>query len=205
MIPKRLHAFWGGPEMPEELAGYLERWRELHPAWEFNLWTPDNLPELRNQDMFDDPEGWSSKSNPWQWRSDLARYELLHDVGGVYVDCDLEPLRPIDELLTSEFIALEDSHYVNNAFMGAEPESDWMADILGGLRKRALRLWDCRVNKSIGAQYLTEVMSRHPEVNVLPPELVYPYHWSQLHRQGGDYGDAYTAHHWANKRAEATT
>src|SRR5690606_28737488 len=84
VIPRVFHAFWGGPPMPAHLAAYLRRWQELHPYWEFRLWTPDNLPRLRNQDLFDAPEIYSPKSNPWQWRSDLARYELLYDMGGVY-------------------------------------------------------------------------------------------------------------------------
>lgn len=202
MIPRRLHAFWGGPPMPGHLAGYLRKWRRMHPRWKFTLWTPENLPRLRNQDMFDDPEGWSPKSNPWQWRSDLARYEILHDRGGVYVDCDLEPLRPIDDLVDSDFIGREDRTYVNNAFMGCAPKSSWMADILDGLRSRAERKIDCRVNKSIGAWYLTELMPQHPEVRVLPPEAAYPYHWSELDQWGRDHGDAYVVHHWANKRAQ---
>lgn len=201
MIPRQLHAFWGGPPMPDHLARYLDRWVDLHPTWDFTLWTPDTVPTLRNQDMFDDPQGWSHKSNPWQWRSDIMRYEILHDLGGVYIDCDLEPLRPIDDLTKHEaFIAREDHHFVNNAFMGAAPGSAWMADILAGLRDRARRKQDCRVNKSIGAHYLTERLADHPEVHVLPSELVYPYHWSELDRWGDDHGDAYTAHHWNNKR-----
>src|SRR5690625_589225 len=154
--------------MPAHLVRYLRKWKKLHPAWQFTLWTPDNIPVLRNQDMYDHPEKWSPKSNPWQWRSDLARYEILHDRGGVYVDCDLEPLRPIDDLLGADFIGREDDRYINNAFMGASPGSPWMADILDGLRDRAKRKVDCRVNKSIGAWYLTELMPRHPEVRILP-------------------------------------
>ena len=200
LIPRRIHAFWGGPPMPDHLADYLRKWRRMHPGWRFMLWTPNDLPPLRNQDMFDHPETWSPKSNPWQWRSDLARYEILHDIGGVYVDCDLEPLRKIDDLLGADFIAREDGKYVNNAFMGCQQGSPWMADILDGLRERATRKIDCRVNKSIGAWYLTERIAHHPEVRILPPESAYPYHWSELDRHDDDHGDAYTVHHWHNKR-----
>ena len=199
VVPRKLHAFWGGPKMPAHLVRYLRKWKKLHPAWEFTLWTPDNIPVLRNQDMYDHPEKWSPMSNPWQWRSDLTRYEILHDQGGVYVDCDLEPLRPIDDLLDAEFIAREDGRFVNNALMGVAPGSEWSADILDGLRESAWNPRD-RTNKQIGAYYLTRLVRRHLEVRILPSELVYPYHWSELDRRGGDYGDAYTVHHWQNKR-----
>lgn len=206
-IPKTFHAFWGGPELPDELAGYLAKWRELHPEWKFNLWTPENIPELRNQDLYDHPEVYSPKSNPWQYRSNLVRYELLHDVGGVYIDCDLEPLRPMDELVEcGAFIAKEDRNYVNNAFMGSVPGSEWLVDILGGLRRRIIRKRDKRSNRQTGAHYLTEVLKRHPEVEVLPSELVYPFHWSELHnRDRVPVAGAYTRHMWWNKTTEAAS
>lgn len=187
--------------MPAHLRDYLDRWQQLHPTWEFNLWTPETVPTLRNQDMFDHPEKWSPASNPWQWRSDLSRYEILHDLGGVYVDCDLEPLRPIDDLLGGEFIAREDRRHVNNAFMGVRPGSPWISDILSGLRESALAHPRDRVNRQIGAYYLTRLIRRHLEVRILPAELVYPYHWSELDQRDRPVAeDAYTRHHWQNKR-----
>lgn len=201
VIPRKLHAFWGGPRMPGHLARYLRQWKKLHPAWEFTLWTPRNLPLLRNQDMYDHPEKWSPMSNPWQWRSDLARYEILHDIGGVYIDCDLEPLRPIDDLLGAEFIAREDARMVNNAFMGSAPGSAWSGAILDGLRASVEAQPNSRCNRQIGAHYLTRLIRRHPEVRILPAELVYPYHWSELDQRDRPVVEgAYTRHHWQNKR-----
>lgn len=205
-IPRTLHAFWGGPPMPDHLAGYLARWRQLHPNWDFVLWTPGTLPRLRNQDLFDRPEKYSPKSNPWQWRSDLARYEILHDHGGLYIDCDLEPLKPVDELLDgcTAIVAREDKRMVNNAFMGCTPGDPYLADILTGLRASALARPAERVNRTIGAWYLTRTLRRHPHVRVLPAELIYPLHWSRLDERETARSDpaAYTVHHWANKTSE---
>lgn len=205
MIPRILHAWWGGPPMPEAFRSYLLRWQELHPGWEVRLWTPESTPILRHQDLYDEPERFSPKSNPWQWKSDLARYEILHDVGGVYVDCDLEPLRPIDGLVdgAEAVIGRECPRFVNNAFVASAPESRFMADVLRGLRRSVLAQPRARVNRQIGAHYLTRIVRRHPEVRVLPPELIYPEHWSDLSRlDGPPPGGAYTRHHWANKQAQ---
>jgi len=186
-----------------EMNQLLRRWQELHPDWEFHLWTPDNLPKLRNQDLFDHPERFSPKSNPWQWRSDLARYELLYDMGGVYVDCDLEPLKPIDPLVDgcTDVIAREDATWVNNAFMGSAPATAFLGDVLRGLRASALSRRNERVNRTIGAWYLTRVVRRHPEVRVLPSALIYPLHWSRLDEREQARQDtvAYTVHHWWNQ------
>lgn len=199
-IPRILHTFWGGEEMPEEYQRYWEQWYELHPDWEFRHWTPELIPELRHQELYDHPESWSRKSNPWQWRSDLVRYEILYDQGGLYVDMDLEPLRPVDELLRGAWAVLgrEDQKYAANGFLASVPGSDFLADILSGLEERAREMWDHRVNRSIGPHYVTDVLRRHPEVRVLPSEYLYPYHWSELNREGEDFAaqGAYTVHHW---------
>lgn len=201
MIPQRLHLFWGGPPLPDELREYVEEWQRLHPDWEFNLWSPETLPTLRNQDMFDDPDGWSPVSNPWQWRSDLARYELMYDYGGVWVDCDLWPLHPIDDLLYYEnFVCREDDNWIANGILGCEPGSALMADMLDGIRESAAAQPKSRVNVQIGPQYLTRVMERHPEVTVLPSWTFLPVHWSDLDQFGKvDLSGSYTVHLWWNK------
>jgi mannosyltransferase OCH1-like enzyme len=56
------------------------------------LWTEENLPDGMR------PEAYEVLRHPTE-RSDLLRYELLHRFGGVYLDMDVECLRPIDELL----------------------------------------------------------------------------------------------------------
>lgn len=191
--------------MPPHLAEHLDRWRELHPGWEVRLWTPETTPRLRNQDLYDNPKTYSPKSNPWQWRSDLARYEILYDIGGVYIDCDLEPLRPVDELVegAESVIARECNRFINNAFMGAIPGSAWLADVLAGLRASVLSQPRARSNRQTGAHYLTKVARRHPELRVLPAELVYPFHWSELDQRTRPPAEgAYTRHHWHNKTTQ---
>lgn len=206
MIPKILHAWWGGPPMPAHLAAHLDSWREMHPEWEVRVWTPETTPDLgEHQDLFDRPETYSPVSNPWQWRSDLARYRILHDQGGVYVDCDLEPLRPIDPLVegAESVIAREDARFINNAFMGSSPGSRFLADVLRGLRRSVHSQPRARVNRQIGAHYLTRIARRHPELRVLGQELIYPEHWSDLGAlEGPPPESAYTRHHWANKQAQ---
>jgi mannosyltransferase OCH1-like enzyme len=202
-IPKIFHAFWGGPPMPEHLRDYLRRWEALHPDWDLRVHTPGTLPELRNQDLFDQPEKYSPASNPWQWKSDLARYELLYDVGGVYIDADLEPLKRIDPLLegAQAVAAREDRVYINNAFLGSVRRGRYIEAILAGLRRSVLAQPRARVNRQIGAHYITRVARRTPgSVRILDTGLIYPLHWSELdQRDTKPVGEAYTRHHWWNK------
>src|SRR5947209_2921327 len=86
-IPLILHRIWVGPDpLPEEFVAYGESWARHHPGWEQRLWTEDDLPEIRWDEIRD------RRRVPAE-RANLLRYELLLDFGCVYVDADLECLR----------------------------------------------------------------------------------------------------------------
>lgn len=204
MIPRTLHRIWFGPPMPEHLAAYGETWRAQHPDWEHVLWTEANLPPLKNQQLFDDAERIAPR-NVGQLRADVARYELLLEHGGVYVDCDLECLRPIDELLAvgvSCFAGWESpGRWVNNAILGAEPGHPFLAAIVEGLDENVAEHLGARPNVLTGPQYVTPVYRRYADaVTVYPQAHFYPYLWSELERSAETFPDSYAVHHWHNRR-----
>lgn len=206
-IPRRLHAFWDGPPMPREHAGYLRRWQELHPDWGLALWDHDSyaaeFSNTRTYRYYASPSRWSPRSNVWQWRTNIARLELLARHGGVWIDTDLEPRRPIDELLEraegGAFIVRESDRYVVNTFMGSTPRHPFVMDALARLPGSIEAGRQVRSNRSTGAQYLTPLVRRHPEVLVLPREVACPYRWDELHRRDEDFPRSYAVHRWHNR------
>jgi len=104
LIPRIFHRMrLSDDQLPADAPRFAESWRRHHPAWEFREWTIDNLPQFRNRDLFD------SSPNTGH-RSDILRYELLEQFGGIYVDLDFECRRPLDPLLIGV-----------NAFAGNDP------------------------------------------------------------------------------------
>lgn len=84
----------------------------MHPSFEYRLWTDaDNERFVRSEY----PELYELyRSFPREiYRADLARCLYLKRFGGVYVDLDIEPLRPVDGLLSNG----------DTCILGAEPES----------------------------------------------------------------------------------
>jgi inositol phosphorylceramide mannosyltransferase catalytic subunit len=92
-IPKIIHQIWLGSPVPPELKRYMNTWIKYHPDWEYKLWTEEDIAQLklRNQYFYDASDNYGIKS-------DIARWEILYRMGGVYVDTDFECFRQLDVL-----------------------------------------------------------------------------------------------------------
>lgn len=92
-IPKIIHQIWLGKDVPQEFRNFQLSWQTLHPDWEYRLWTDKDAQGLHmiNERFFNESRNYGEKS-------DIMRYEILNQYGGVYVDFDFEALRPLDIL-----------------------------------------------------------------------------------------------------------
>ncbi len=93
-IPKIIHQIWLGPNLPPAyFADFQQKWRSIHPDWEYRLWTEADLEPLKldNWDLVE-------KSQNWAEKSDIIRCDLLDRFGGLYLDIDMDPLHSLGEL-----------------------------------------------------------------------------------------------------------
>lgn len=203
MIPRIIHQIWFGSEVPSELQFYAATWKYHHEHWVYQLWTEANLFELRNQTLFDSAEE-IAPNNVGQFRADLARYEILHRFGGVYVDMDFECVRNLDQLLAPvrAFAAWEEQDkWINNAILGAHPGDDFLDEIIRAIPFNVQHYLGSRPNKLTGPQLLTRLWrSSKPDWTIFDKELFYPYLYNELHRKGQSFPNAYAIHHWNNAR-----
>lgn len=91
IIPKIIHHIWLGSPLPEEYRVLIETWRTMHPDWVHMLWTDESIKNIKlyNQDLFD-------LVNNYGQKSDILRYEILYNIGGLYLDIDFRCLKPHD-------------------------------------------------------------------------------------------------------------
>jgi len=97
MIPKCIHLIWIGPHEPPWSC--IESWQSellrACPGWESRLWREADIERmgLENRQAYDDSPHYCGKA-------DIARYEIIHRHGGVYIDADSVWLgRPLDPIL----------------------------------------------------------------------------------------------------------
>lgn len=91
MIPKIIHFFWGGSDMPDWARLHVGEFARLNPGYDVMMHDGSVvLPEL--QQYYD-------KLDDWAMKSDLARYSALKRYGGWYFDTDFFPFRPLNEAI----------------------------------------------------------------------------------------------------------
>lgn len=180
-----IHQYWTGAPMPAAFSEFAAGWRRLHPDWEYRLWGDCDLPPLQNQSLFDRADE-LCPGFEGQLRSDVVRYELLREFGGVWVDTDFECYRPIDDLLDGVgcFAAWElQDRVVNNAILGCEPGDTFMCRLVDGLSASVLSGRSRRPSKISGPHYLTAQYRGHEaELTVFPQAWFYAVACDELDR-----------------------
>lgn len=150
--PQTIHFIWLGPKpFPRESIENVRTWIAQHPNWKVKFWTDRARPlphpkmelKLLQDFTFRSLEKEFHSSDNFGEKSDVLRYELLFQEGGVYVDHDVVCYQPFDPLCQSyDFFcgleapyptALSSSVLPTNNIVGARAGHPLLAEILGWL------------------------------------------------------------------------
>ena len=100
-IPKTIHYCWfGGNPLPELAQKCIESWKKYCPDYEIKRWDETNF-DLDYNDYV--REAYEAKK--WAFVTDVVRLYALVTYGGIYMDTDVEVLKPLDELLDYEAVS----------------------------------------------------------------------------------------------------
>lgn len=105
MIPKIIHNIWiqGYTELPEKNKANQIKIKKLNPDWEFIIWDNsmilqllEKYPKLLN--LYKNPNKLSGGITKEATQSDIARYIILKEYGGLYYDLDFECVSSLNDL-----------------------------------------------------------------------------------------------------------
>lgn len=217
LIPKTIHYIWLGREpMPPLMNEWRERWAFLHPSWEIKIWNEtDRLDQLTdgNGTIKCQHSTYLSKCPTLSKRSDVWRYNLLEQLGGLYLDTDFEPIKCIEEITfdkkafagkcqikhswTQEKPEGKIKTEVGCALIGTTPHHPWMKELVDNIES-----CDPVEQLSLAFPYLTKITKHHPEVHLFESDVFYPIRWDQL-RENSQYKQpvpksTYAVHQWSS-------
>jgi len=219
MTYKRIiHRYWAGPrDMPAQYVEYGEKWEDLNPGWVvidhgeeiLQLW-----PDLANvfNHLYERDAGRDSIELHVQV-ADVVGYALVREFGGVYVNCDMEPVRPLEARLPDEAWASFENHSdfrVVNAAIGAPHAHDaFWEELLAGLPARYFSNPYDEMVMSTGPGYLTDFARYRGGLYVFSKDVFNSTHWGEI-APGGDASgrpypeEAIAVHHWGHKKDQRT-
>lgn len=127
-------------EFFEKYEPYRRSWREKNPDFKYILWNASMIDHLINTSYPSIGPLYTRYRDIWQARADIARYLVVHYMGGIYSDIDIKCKRSMDELYSEigdKRVALNYTYNpfgIANDFFVASKNHEFMAHVLDGLQ-----------------------------------------------------------------------
>lgn len=185
MIPRRIHHVHVGPPMREDMLAMYGTAYAHNPDWEHFFWSAESLPSigLNYEEML---EQYKAPVHV----AEVVRLIVIQKFGGIYLDCDMEVIKPLDSLLTHKaFAAIQDgSGQICNAAFGAEPYHPWidwqLSNVMAFFRK--------------DIPWSVTLMTQAPrkDVTIVPTDTFYPWLWTTPKWERCHTANTLAIHHW---------
>lgn len=158
LIPKKIHYCWfGGKPLPADTVSYIATWRKHCPDYEIKEWNESNF----NLDLYPYVRE-AYDAGKYAFVADVARLYALVSEGGVYLDTDVEVLKPFDTFLSHKaFTGFEDDRHVSTGIMGSEKGGRWARENLEAYAGRHFVKPDGTFDTTTNVAVITGYMLSH--------------------------------------------
>lgn len=202
MIPKTIHYIWfGGNELPDDAMNCIESWREHCPDFSICRWDETNFDITSNRYV---KEAYESKK--WAFVSDYVRLWVLVKHGGIYMDTDVEVLKPLDFVLSNKgFSGFESNSSVPTGIMGCEKGFPLFAEMLEDYNDRTFIKPDGSFDETTNVVTITNILKNkglklNNQFQIVSDFTLYPSDWfcPKSHDTGivNLTENTYTIHHF---------
>ena len=199
---KTIHYCWfGGAEKSEIIKKCIASWKKFCPDYEIIEWNESNF----NVELCRYAKE-AYAAGKWAFVSDYCRFFVLYNYGGIYLDTDVEILKPISDLPVT-FVGFErETEVASGLIRGAEKGDEICREMLNSYEKDAFLLENGEYNVCTVCERETNILKEHGlvlngEKQVVAGTTVFPTEY--FNPKGGDYGkekiteNTYTIHHYA--------
>jgi mannosyltransferase OCH1-like enzyme len=183
-IPRTLHFCWFGKgEKSETIKKCMESWKKFCPDYKIMEWNEETFDINKAPVYVQEAYG----SRKWAFISDYVRLWALDKFGGVYVDADIEIVKPIERFLLHEgfsgFTEVKEKDFeIPAAMMGAKKGNEYVKFLLSYYSDRHF-LKDGKPDLTQANIYIITSMtlSKYPSFKLdnslqeIPEFVYYPY------------------------------
>lgn len=155
MTPKVIHYCWfGGKEKPKEILNYIDSWRKYCPDYIIKEWNESNF-DIHCCSYVEQ----AYQHKKWAFVSDVARLYALYHEGGIYLDTDVEIIKPLDCFLSNKgFLGFEGTQWIATNIIGAESNNRLMKQFLNAYFQRLFVKEDGCLDMTTNVEELTKLL-----------------------------------------------
>ena len=127
-IEKKIHCCWfSGETKPEGYQRCIDSWKKVCPDYEIVEWNANNYDCGKNKFVKQ-----AYEKRKWAFISDYARLDILYQCGGIYLDMDVELLKPLDPLLQFDsFFSFDMQNHIDlGSGFGSVRENPFLEDLM---------------------------------------------------------------------------
>lgn len=176
-IPKIIHQTWKDHEVPAKWRGYQKKVKDLHPGWEYKLWTDEDNDEFIKTHYPNLFPIYKAYPKPVM-RADVIRYAIMDQIGGLYLDLDYEMLKPFDLSGGAILPKSRDSAFgdkddrIGNCILASEKGHTFWKDVLKDLTDHPFQIGEeeLDVEKATGPYLLTRIFYSGKWDNIQTPK-----------------------------------
>ena len=153
MIPKTIHYVWlGGAPLPDLAQRCVASWKKYCPDYEIIRWDETNF-DGNNSRYYQE----ALAAKKWAFASDYVRLSVLAQHGGIYMDTDVELLKPLDQFLENEaFSGFEAPDRIPTGIMACRPGFPLFQQLLDDYEDRTFLKPDGSCDLTTNVTYITD-------------------------------------------------
>lgn len=129
MVPKIIHFIWfGNKPFPPKIKKCIDSWKKYLSDYQIIQWDESNF-DINNACQFVRE---AYECGQYAFVSDYVRFYVLKQYGGIYLDTDVEVIKPFKSefLETDVALALDDGGYISGSTIFSVPDSEFIKDCL---------------------------------------------------------------------------
>ena len=158
-IPQIIHYCWfGGKPKPELAQKCIKSWKKFCPDYEIVEWNESNF-DVTTAPLYVQ-QAYCLKR--WAFVSDYVRLKALVEMGGVYMDTDVEVIKPLDPYLHHEaFAGFENESSIQTGLLACEKGFALFQSFLEYYSTAAFIQEDGTVDTTTNVYILSEICKKH--------------------------------------------
>jgi len=158
MIPRIIHFCWFGQGiLPKKNKKCIDSWKKYCADYEFIEWNENNFDTKQN--LYVEQAYFAKK---YAFVADYVRLYALCFTGGIYMDTDVELLKPLDDYLSNQaFSGFEQPNAIPTGIMACEKGFPLFLEFLNYYDDKKFIKDDGSYDNTTNVKIITEIMCRY--------------------------------------------